>query len=67
MIKASQAAIGASGEGKVSYEPPVLVAVGNLHDLLAGGGSLGCDNGCIGDPNGGNEAISTPGCSPANC
>lgn len=37
------------GVAKVSgdplpYEPPVLTAIGSLHDLLAGGGSQGCDN-----------------------
>lgn len=25
------------------YEPPRLVAFGNLHDLLAGGGATQCD------------------------
>jgi hypothetical protein len=29
----------------VSYEAPVLTAIGSLHDLLAGGGTQGCDNG----------------------
>jgi hypothetical protein len=33
------------GSEESSYEPPRLTAIGNLHDLLAGGGSLGCDAG----------------------
>jgi hypothetical protein len=28
---------------KRDYEPPQLVALGNLRDLLAGGGSHACD------------------------
>ena len=33
----------------VGYEPPKLVVLGNLRDLLAGGGSHACD-GSIGQP-----------------
>ena len=29
-----------------SYEPPRLVAIGNLHDLLAGSGTLTGDHNC---------------------
>ena len=29
--------------GEESYEPPALVPIGNLHDLLAQGGSAQCD------------------------
>jgi hypothetical protein len=29
------------------YEPPRLIAMGNLHDLLAGTGSQPCDNGAL--------------------
>jgi hypothetical protein len=29
------------------YEPPVLTAIGSLHDLLAGGGTQACDNSTI--------------------
>jgi hypothetical protein len=67
MTEAGEKKIGSGSVCKASYEAPELVAVGNLHDLLAGGGSLGCDNGCVGDPNGGNEPVGAPGCSPANC
>jgi hypothetical protein len=31
--------------GLVSYEAPVLTPIGSLHDILAGGGTKGCDNG----------------------
>jgi hypothetical protein len=29
------------------YEAPRLIAIGNLHDLLAGTGTLPCDSGTI--------------------
>jgi hypothetical protein len=29
---------------KTSYEPPRLIPLGNLNDLLAGGGSKDCDS-----------------------
>jgi hypothetical protein len=51
--------------GKIAYEAPALVPVGNLYDLLAGGGSQGCDNGCLGDP--GTTVVPNPMCSPGNC
>ena len=34
---------GVGGESP-AYEAPVLVALGNLHDLLAGDGGTVCDN-----------------------
>ena len=33
-----------SDAGHAPYEAPRIVPLGNLHDLLAGGGSLQCDN-----------------------
>jgi hypothetical protein len=30
-------------DGASGYEPPVLVPLGNLHDLLAAGGTANCD------------------------
>jgi len=38
-----------------AYEAPVLVPIGSLHDLLAGGGSLACDNGELDPTNGGKD------------
>jgi hypothetical protein len=32
------------GDQKLTYEPPVITPMGSLHDLLAGGGSQGCDS-----------------------
>jgi hypothetical protein len=32
------------GEQPTAYEPPTLVVIGNLKDLLAGNGSLGTDD-----------------------
>jgi hypothetical protein len=40
------------------YEPPVLTPIGSLHDLLAGSGSLACDNHVI--QKGPTAAIPTP-------
>jgi hypothetical protein len=45
------------------YEPPRLIAIGNLHDLLAGTGSLPCDQGLI--ATGPDSAIGAPG--PGEC
>jgi hypothetical protein len=47
-----------------AYEPPRLVALGNLHDLLAGTGTLPCDAGSI--ATGPDPAVGTPG-TPGQC
>jgi hypothetical protein len=43
------------------YEAPVLTPIGNLHDLLAGGGSRSCDHG-TNDPAGGALPFNDPSC-----
>lgn len=52
-------------EGRAAtYEPPRLTPIGNLRDLLAGGGSLPCDGGIL-DP--GAEGRSGPEGTPEEC
>ena len=49
------------------YEPPRLIPMGNLHDLLAGQGSQPCDNGSLMSGSGSIVAPPGPGeCGPAS-
>jgi hypothetical protein len=45
-----------SGDRTSAYEPPRLVPIGSLHDLLAGGGTQNCDQGAP-DPSNGSDNL----------
>ena len=56
MLKHGEVNDGAADQSADQYETPRLVPVGNLRDLLAGGGSQPCDG-----------AVPQPGGSPDTC
>jgi hypothetical protein len=65
IVKVDQEAAGISVEqlGSRSYERPELVAIGNLHDLLAGDGGTQCDNAIVGGTaTGGQDNGAVPNC-----
>jgi hypothetical protein len=43
----SEESTGLAPISAAAYESPRLIAIGNLHDLLAGIGTLPCDSGSI--------------------